>query len=158
MDFKAFIEIPAGSPIKYEIDEESGDLVVDRFLHTAFSYPFNYGFVKDSKGGDGDPLDVLILSTFPVQAGVTFKKCHAIGVLVTEDEEGEDLKIIAVPDKKVDPLYGAWEEIKDCPQPILSKIKHFFENYKSLEPGKWVKVKEFKGKAEAEGYIQKAQS
>lgn len=154
-DFVAFIEIPAGSSIKYEVDEETGELTVDRFLHTAFSYPFNYGFIKNTKGEDGDPVDVLILSQYPVQPGVVMK-CHAIGMLEMSDEEGVDTKILAVPTKKIDPLFGVWEDISDVPEAILNKIKHFFENYKTLEPGKWVKVNEFKNKAAAEAVIERS--
>lgn len=152
MDFKALIEIPAGSNVKYEQDEETGELVVDRFLYTAFSYPFNYGYIKGTKAEDGDPLDVIVLSSQSVVPGVVIK-CHAIGILDMEDEEGQDFKIIAVPDKKVDPVYGEYQDIQSVPQPILNKIKHFFENYKTLEPGKWVKVKEFGGREKAEKAI-----
>lgn len=154
-DFKSFIEIPAGSSIKYEVDEETGELAVDRFLHTAFSYPFNYGFIKDTKGEDGDPVDVIVLSQYPVHPGVVIK-CHAIGMLEMSDEEGVDTKILAVPTKKIDPLFGTWEEINDVPEAILNKIKHFFENYKTLEPGKFVKVDEFKDRKAAEDSINKS--
>lgn len=153
MDFDAFIEIPAGSNIKYEVDEKTNELRVDRFLHTAFSYPFNYGYIKNTKGKDGDPLDVIILSSYPVQAGVVMK-CHAIGLLEMKDEEGIDTKILAVPDLKIDPVFGAWKSIKDVPEAILAKIKHFFENYKTLEPGKWVKVQNFKDLSAAEKEIE----
>lgn len=153
MDFKAFIEIPAGGSIKYEVDEETGELAVDRFLYTAFSYPFNYGFIKNTKGEDGDPVDVVILSSKAVVPGVVMK-CHAIGLLEMEDEEGIDTKIIAVPDKKIDPEYGTMEDIKDVNEAVLAKIKHFFENYKSLEPDKWVKLKNYLGHEEAEKAIE----
>ncbi|MEK7497361.1 MAG: inorganic diphosphatase [Patescibacteria group bacterium] len=155
MDFKVFIEISLGSSVKYEVDEETGELKVDRFLHTAFKYPFNYGSIKGTKSGDGDPLDIVVLSSEPVVPGAVIK-CHAVGVLATEDEEGEDAKIIAVPDKKIDPFYGAYEDIKDVPDALLAKIKHFYENYKSIEPGKWVKVTDFKNKEEAEKQITEA--
>ncbi len=155
MDFKVFIEIPAGSNIKYEVDEETGELTVDRFLHTAFVYPFNYGYIKDTIGEDKDPVDVVVLSSFPVVPGVVMK-CHAIGMLEMEDEEGIDTKVLVVPIAKVDPFYGSWEDIGDVPDAIKAKIKHFFENYKTLEPGKWVKIKDFKGKTEAEAAIEKA--
>ena len=156
MDFKVFIEIPIGSSVKYEVDEETKELKVDRFLYTAFAYPFNYGYIIGAQGGDGDPLDVVVLSSQPVVPGVVMK-CHAVGVLATEDEEGEDAKIIAVPDKKIDPFYGVYEDIKDVPEALLAKIKHFYENYKSIEPNKWVKVTDFKGKEEAEKQITSAQ-
>jgi inorganic pyrophosphatase len=153
--FKVFIEIPQGSSIKYEVDEETGELKVDRFLYTSFVYPFNYGFIKDTKAEDGDPVDVVVLSMYPVAPGVTMK-CKAIGVLGMEDEEGPDDKILVVPVKKVDPDYGTYTDIKDVPEALLNKIKHFFENYKTLEPNKWVKVTNFKGRAEAEAEIAKA--
>lgn len=155
MDFEVFIEIPLGASVKYEVDAETGKLKVDRFLYTAFSYPFNYGFIEGSRGGDGDPLDIVVLSSQSVVPGVMIK-CHAVGVLETEDEEGEDAKIIAVPTAKIDPFYGVYEDIEDVPAALTNKIKHFFENYKSLEPDKWVKVTGFKGKASAEKEIAKA--
>lgn len=155
MDFKVFVEIPIGSSVKYEVDEDTKELKVDRFLYTAFAYPFNYGYIIGAKGGDGDPLDVVVLSSQPVVPGVVMK-CHAVGVLQTEDEEGEDAKIIAVPDKKIDPFYGVYEDIKDVPEALLAKIKHFYENYKSIEPNKWVKVTDFKNKEEAEKQITSA--
>lgn len=150
-----FVEIPAGSSIKYEVDEETGVIMVDRFLYTAFSYPFNYGFVPGTKAKDGDPVDVLVLSDKQVVPGVVIP-ATPIGMLEMEDEEGIDTKIIAVPTKKVDPLYGSWTDIKDVPEAITNKIKHFFEHYKELEPGKWVKVKNWKGKKEAMEDITKA--
>ena len=153
MDFKVFIEIPIGASVKYEVDEETGQLTVDRFLFTAFKYPFNYGYVIGTKGGDGDPVDVVVLSSEPVVPGVVMN-CHAVGVLESEDEAGIDAKIIAVPDKKVDPFYGVYENIKDVPEALLAKIKHFYENYKTIEPGKWIKVKEFKDVSEAVKEIQ----
>lgn len=156
MDFKVFIEIPIGSGVKYEVDEETGELKVDRFLYTAFKYPFNYGYIKGTRGGDGDPMDVVVLSSEPVVPGVVIK-CHAIGVLETEDEEGIDAKVIAVPTAKIDPFYGVWNDIKDIPEALLNKIKHFYENYKTIEPGKWVKVKEFKSAGEAEKQIKEAE-
>jgi inorganic pyrophosphatase len=153
MDFKAFIEIPALGAVKYEIDEETGELTVDRFLHTAFVYPFNYGFIKHTKGADGDPLDVVVLSTYRVHPGAVMK-CHAVGLLEMEDEAGEDTKILAVPDKKIDPEYGTMADIDDVSAATKAKIKHFFENYKTIEPGKWVRVKDFKGAKVAEKLIE----
>ena len=152
MDFKAFIEIPLNSNIKYEVDEETGELTVDRFLHTAMSYPFNYGYVKGTKGKDDDPLDVCIFSSLPVTPGVVMKR-HAIGLLEMEDEGGIDTKIFAVPDKKIDPIFGVWTNIKDVPEIILLRTKHFFDHMKELEPGKWVKTGEFKDAPEAEKEI-----
>ncbi|OGM28885.1 inorganic pyrophosphatase [Candidatus Woesebacteria bacterium RIFCSPHIGHO2_01_FULL_41_10] len=155
--FKAFIEIPSGGNVKYEVDEETGELTVDRFLHTAYYYPFNYGYIKDTKGEDGDPVDVVILSSEKVVPGVVMK-VQVIGMLDMEDEAGVDTKILAVPVKKVDPVYGEYEDIKDVPQAILNKIKQFFEHYKDLEPGKWVKVRDFSPKEKALKVITKAQS
>lgn len=156
MDYKVYIEIPIGSSVKYEFDEETQELKVDRFLYTSFTYPFNYGSIKGTKGGDRDPMDAVVLSSQPVVPGVVMK-CKAIGVLKTEDEEGEDAKVIMVPVEKIDPYYGTFEDIKDVPQALLNKIKHFYENYKTLEPGKWVKVSDFSGKEEAEKMIAEAQ-
>lgn len=152
MDYKAFIEIPLGSNVKYEVDEETGELTVDRFLHTAMFYPFNYGYIKGTKGKDGDPLDVCVFSSLPVVPGVVMK-IHVLGMLEMEDEGGIDTKIIAVPDKKIDPLYGVWDSIADVPQILLDKTKHFMDHMKELEPGKWVKTGEFKNKQNAENEI-----
>lgn len=155
MDFDVLIEIPAQGSVKYELDEEVGRLRVDRFLHTAMVYPFNYGSILKTKGGDGDPLDVIVLSSLPVPPGVLIK-CHEIGLLEMTDEEGLDTKIIAVPIKKVDPVFGIYSSIKDCPKQTLDMIKHFFDHYKELEPGKWVKTGEYKDKDEAEKILQKS--
>lgn len=151
-----FIEIPAGSSVKYEIDEETGMLMADRFLHTQMTYPTNYGFVVGTKGKDGDPVDVLVLSSQPVAPGVGIKG-HLLGMLEMEDEAGLDSKIIAVPDKKVDPLYGTWESIEDVPQHMKNVIKHFFDHYKELEPGKFVKTKDWKGRAVAEKEVMESE-
>lgn len=153
-EINVYIEIPAGSDIKYEVDKKSGALFVDRFLYTAFRYPFNYGFVPNTLADDGDPVDVLVLSEKSVAPGVVIP-CIPIGMLAMEDEEGIDTKVIAVPTQKVDPFYGAWKDIDDVPKAITDKIKHFFEHYKELEPGKWVKVKEWKDKKAALVEIQK---
>ncbi|MDO8340992.1 MAG: inorganic diphosphatase [Candidatus Woesebacteria bacterium] len=155
MDFKAYIEIPMNSSVKYEVDEETGELKVDRFLFTAFSYPFNYGYVKNTKGKDGDPLDVIVLSSMSVVPGVVMK-CHSIGLLEMEDEGGIDTKIIAVPDKKVDPVNGVWVSIKEVPQITLDKAKHFMDHMKELEPGKWVKTGEFKDSSFADKEIEES--
>ena len=143
-----FVEIPKDSNIKYELDKESGAIMVDRFLYTAMSYPFNYGFVPNTLADDGDPLDVLILSEYAVQSGTVIPSV-VIGMLEMEDEAGIDTKILAVPTKKIDPLFGEFNDMDDVPQAIKNKLKHFFENYKTLEPGKWVKIKDWKGKADA---------
>lgn len=155
MDFDVLIEIPAHGSVKYEIDEEKGKLRVDRFLHTSMVYPFNYGSILKTKGGDGDPLDGCVFSLEPVAPGVLIK-CHAIGFLEMEDEGGIDTKIIAVPDKKIDPVFGVYTSIKDLPMHLLEKTKHFWDHMKELEPGKWVKTGEYKDKDEAEKILQKS--
>jgi len=150
-----FVEIPQDSSIKYELDKESGVIFVDRFLYTAFSYPFNYGFIPATMAEDGDPVDVLVISSKSVFPG-TVIPCVPIAMLEMEDEEGIDTKILAVPTTKVDPLYGVWKSAADVPQAIKDKIKHFFEHYKELEPGKWVKIKDWKGQKDAFEAITKA--
>lgn len=142
------IEIPKNSDIKYELDKESGVIFVDRFLYTAMAYPFNYGFIPRTLAADGDPVDVIVLSDKTVAPGVAIPSV-IIGMLEMEDEEGIDTKILAVPTKKVDPFYGEFTDISMVPEAIKNKIKHFFENYKTLEPGKWVKLKDWKGKEDA---------
>ena len=149
------VEIPQDGSIKYELDKESGLIFVDRFLYTAFSYPFNYGFVPGTQADDGDPVDVLVISSKSVAPGTVIPSVP-IGMLEMEDEEGGDEKIIAVPTKKVDPYYGDWTEITDVPDALKNKIKHFFEHYKELEPGKWVKIKDWKPKSVAQAVIKKA--
>lgn len=139
---KVFIEIPEGSLVKYERDEETGMLMADRILHTPMAFPFNYGFVLGSKGQDGDPTDIVLLTSERLVPGVGVK-AQLIGMLEMEDEEGIDTKLIAVPVKKVDPLCGIWNSINDVPEHTKNKIKHFFDHYKDLEPGKFVKTGKF---------------
>ena len=140
-----FIEIPLGSLIKYELDKESGAIFVDRFAFTTMGYPANYGFIPNTMSKDGDPIDVLVLSSYPVHPG-TVIPAVPIALLEMEDEAGVDAKIIAVPKVKVDPFFGIWKSLADIPESYKNKIKHFFEHYKELEPGKWVKIKEWKDK------------
>lgn len=154
-ELNVFVEIPQNGDIKYEVDKDSGVIFVDRFLYTAMSYPFNYGFVPNTLAGDGDPLDVLVLSDKTIMPGVVVPT-HVIGMLEMEDEEGIDTKILAVPTKKVDPLYGGFTDITDVPEAIKNKVRHFFENYKTLEPKKWVKLKDWKPKAIALEAVKKA--
>ncbi len=142
------VEIPQGVSVKYEIDKEADALFVDRFGYTAMFYPFNYGYVPETKAKDGDPVDVLVIATYPVQAGAVLP-ARPIGMLEMEDESGLDNKILAVPTKKVDPFMAGIEDISDIDEATKAKIKHFFEHYKELEPGKWVKVKNFLDKAAA---------
>jgi len=151
----ALIEIPYGSNIKYEIDKESGAVFVDRVLYSAMFYPANYGFVPNTLAADGDPADILVLNEYPLQAGCVIK-CRLIGVLIMEDESGMDEKLLAVPVTKVDPVFDEIESIEDLPKATLEKIKNFFETYKMLEPNKWVKVKDFKGKEEAKKILEDA--
>lgn len=150
-----FIEIPKDSNIKYELDKKTGAIFVDRFLYTAMNFPFNYGFIPNTMSADGDPIDVLVLSEHAVMPGIIMPS-QIIGLLEMEDEAGVDTKIIAVPTQKIDPFFGAYKDIADLPSSIKNKIKHFFENYKTLEPGKWVKIKEWKGKEEAEKAVKEA--
>ena len=154
-DIYVVVEIPQGSSIKYEVDKESGAIFVDRFLYTAMYYPFNYGFIPNTLAEDGDPTDVLVVSSEPVSPGSVIRS-RPIGMLEMEDEEGIDTKIIAVPVSKLDKTFDNIKEVSDLPEAILNKIKHFFEHYKELEPGKWVKVKSFKGVKDALEDIEKS--
>ncbi len=134
------IEVPlGGDPVKYEMDKESGAVFVDRFLHTSMQYPCNYGFIPHTLSGDGDPADVLVVGTLPVIPGCVLA-ARPIGVLLMEDESGQDEKILAVPTSKLDPFYDNIKSYKDLPESFIAKIAHFFEHYKDLEKGKWVKV------------------
>ncbi|MFH1186990.1 MAG: inorganic diphosphatase [Candidatus Levyibacteriota bacterium] len=154
-EVNVFIEIPKNSNIKYELDKNSGLVFVDRFLHTAMNFPFNYGFVANTLADDGDPLDVIVLGDQGVAPGTVIPS-KIIGFLEMEDEAGNDAKVVAVPSTKVDPLFGDYNDISDVPEAVKNKIKHFFENYKTLEPGKWVKIKNWKGKKEALEAVRKA--
>ena len=152
------IEIPAGSNIKYEQDEETGRIYVDRFVPTAMFYPENYGSIEGAKGKDGDLLDALVITSQPIAPGLWIK-ARVIGMLEMEDEEGIDHKIICVPEKaKQDIQFGGLQDISELPQWRLDKIKQFFEHYKDLEPGKWVKIKGFAGKDAAETELAEAQA
>lgn len=139
-EFNVVIEIPAGTtPIKYEMDKDSGALFVDRFIGTAMSYPANYGFIPSTLSEDGDPADVVVITPYPIAFGAVVK-CRPLGVLRMEDESGIDAKIIAVPTKKICPLYSEVNKLEDLPPLEVQQIVHFFENYKKLEKGKWVKL------------------
>lgn len=144
-DFNVVIEIPSDAlPVKYEVCKDSGMLLVDRFLSTAMQYPCNYGFIPSTLCDDGDPADVLVLTPHALQPGCAVA-CRAIGVLEMEDEAGGDDKILAVPTDKLCPMYKDISSIDDLPKITLDAIGHFFEHYKDLESGKWVKVKEWHG-------------
>lgn len=151
---KFFIEIPQGSGVKYEVDEKTGELAVDRFLFTSEVYPANYGFIKNTQAEDGDPADILVIAGQSVVPGCVIKG-QIIGMLKMEDEEGIDHKFVGVPLAKIDPIYGNWQDINDIPEVIKNRIKHFFETYKALEPNKWVKVKNWLGRAEALEKLEK---
>ncbi len=150
------IEIPANTPgVKYEFCKDSGAIFVDRFLQTPMHYPANYGFVPNTLSGDGDPADVLVISRYNLIAGSVIE-AKPIGVLVTKDEKGFDEKIIAVPSNSVSAEYFNVNDISDLPKLILDQIQHFFEHYKDLEKGKFVKVEGFKDAVEAKEILKKS--
>ena len=139
-EFNVIIEIPMNSdPVKYEVDKDSGALFVDRFMMTAMHYPTNYGYVPQTIGDDEDPVDVLVHTPFPLLPGVVVR-CRPLGVLRMDDESGGDAKLLAVPTDAICPLFAHWKTIDDVPEIRLRQIQHFFEHYKDLEEGKWVKV------------------
>jgi inorganic pyrophosphatase len=152
-EVNAVVEIPQNQiGLKYEIEKESGAIFVDRFLTAPMFYPANYGFIPNTLGGDGDPLDILVISPFSVQAGAVIPS-KVIGLLLMEDEGGMDEKIIAVPASSVSKEYEKVNEIEDLPTLLVNQIKHFFERYKDLEKNKWVKVQGFKTAQEARDLI-----
>ena len=155
-DIYVAIEIPANSsPVKYELDKDMGALLVDRFMATPMFYPANYGFIPHTLADDGDPLDVLVVTPYPVQAGSVIR-CRPVGVLNMEDEAGGDAKLVAVPHDKLTTAYQGVQDIEDLPVLLRDQIKHFFENYKTLEPGKWVKVQGWANAAEARKAIEES--
>lgn len=154
-DVYVVIEIPMNSSIKYEIDKDSNALFVDRLVSTAMYYPCNYGYIPQTLCGDGDAADVLVLFPQPVQAGSVIR-CRPIGVLKMTDEAGEDAKILAVPHDKLTTLYSRVQSTDDLPEVTLRQIEHFFEHYKDLEKGKWVKVEGWAGVEAAKAEILKA--
>ena len=149
------IEIPKGSNIKYELDKDSGAIFLDRILYGTQFYPANYGFVPNTLADDGDPIDVLVLSSESVVPGCVIKS-RVIGVLIMEDEKGKDEKIVAVPTIKLDPKMAKINSLEDLAEIELAQIKHFFETYKDLEPGKWVKVTGYEGREKAIELINKS--
>jgi inorganic pyrophosphatase len=155
-DVNVIIEVPVGGqPIKYEMDKEAGTLVVDRFLYTPMTYPGNYGFVPHTLSEDGDPIDVLVCNTRPLMPGCVIN-VRPIGVLVMEDDGGKDEKVIAVPVPKLTRRYENVHEYTDLPEITLKQIEHFFEHYKDLEPGKWVKIGGWRDAATARAMIIEA--
>jgi inorganic pyrophosphatase len=155
-DVNVVIEVPiGGEPIKYEMDKAAGTLFVDRFLHTPMRYPGNYGFVPHTLSADGDPIDVLVANTRPLVPG-SYINVRPVGVMKMEDEGGGDEKIIAVPVTKLTKRYVHVANYSDLPKITLEQIQHFFEHYKDLEPGKWVKLIGWGDRAEAELMIRQA--
>ncbi len=139
-DFNVIIEIPANAaPIKYEHDKKSGAIFVDRLMATSMSYPLNYGYIPHTLSGDGDPVDVLVATPFPLLPGVVVR-CRPVGLLRMEDESGVDAKVLAVPIKALTVLYDDVKSYTDMPLLLINQIAHFFEHYKDLEHGKWVRI------------------
>jgi inorganic pyrophosphatase len=139
-EVNVIIEIPAqADPVKYEVDKDSGALFVDRFMATCMHYPANYGYVPHTLSEDGDPVDVLVVTPFPLLSGSVIR-CRPVGVLNMTDESGKDAKVLAVPVDKLSSIYRNVKDTTDLPELLLRQIEHFFEHYKDLEPGKWVKV------------------
>jgi len=149
------IEIPMNSGVKYELDKESGVLVVDRILYTSMVYPFNYGFIPGTLEEDGDPVDILVVSYDSLVPGSVIK-ARPVGVLETEDEKGRDAKIVAVPSEKIDPRFQGIRDVNDIPEAVRQRIEHFFQHYKELEKGKWVKIVGWKSRIEALERIKQA--
>lgn len=139
-DLNVLIEVSLGSvPVKYELDKESGAMFVDRFLHTSMHYPCNYGFVPHTLSDDGDPIDVMVAGNLPVIPGAIVRS-RPVGVLIMEDEAGQDEKILAVPVDKLHPFYSNVGSYRDLPPIVTDQISHFFQHYKDLELDKWVKI------------------
>jgi inorganic pyrophosphatase len=139
-DINVIIEIPAqADPIKFEVDKDSGAIFVDRFQGTTLRYPINYGYVPNTISGDGDPVDVLVVTPYPLFPGAVVR-ARPVGVLKMEDDGGVDAKVIAVPVSKLTPLYDKVNSVDDLPELLIKQTVHFFEHYKDLEPGKWVKI------------------
>ncbi|MDX1922395.1 MAG: inorganic diphosphatase [Alphaproteobacteria bacterium] len=154
-EVNVIIEIPqGGNPIKYEFDKESGAIFVDRFLHTSMVYPSNYGFIPHTLSADGDPVDALVVCQMPVVPGAVIRS-RPIGALLMEDESGGDEKILMVPVDKLHPFYSKVQSYKDLPQSLCEQIAHFFQHYKDLEKGKWVKIVQWVGPDEAKALIAK---
>mgnify|MGYP002682664728 FL=1 len=155
-DCNVIIEIPMrADPIKYEVDKDTGAVFVDRFMSTAMHYPCNYGYIPQTLSDDGDPCDVLVLSPVPLITGVVVR-CRPIGMLKLDDEAGGDAKILAVPIDKLSSLYRNVKSPRDLPEITTRQIAHFFEHYKDLEPGKWVKINHWGDEAEARRLIEAA--
>lgn len=154
--FNVIIEIPMNdNPVKYEFDKEVGAIMVDRFMQAPMFYPCNYGFIPHTLSQDGDPADVLVMSQYPIIPGAIIK-VRPVGVLIMEDESGIDEKILAVPSNKIDVTFENIKDIIDVPQIIKDRVNHFFENYKKLEKGKWVKIVGWQNAKKALDLIEEA--
>jgi inorganic pyrophosphatase len=152
-EVNVIIEIPAhADPVKYEVDKDSGAIFVDRFMATCMHYPTNYGYVPHTLSEDGDPVDVLVLTPFPLLPGCVIA-CRPVGVLKMTDESGKDAKVIAVPKDKLSTIYRDVKDIDDVPALLKSQIQHFFEHYKDLEPNKWVEIDGWEDAASAKEEI-----
>jgi len=152
-EINVVIEIPAHSdPVKYELDKTTGAMFVDRFMNTAMHYPCNYGYVPHTLSKDGDPVDVLVVTSYPLIPGSVIE-CRPVGVLKMTDESGDDAKVLAVPTDKLSRLYRGVQDFRDMPQLLLEQIAHFFEHYKDLDEGKWVRVDGWGGVDEAKQEI-----
>jgi len=149
------VEVTQGSSVKCEVDKPSGVLMVDRFLYSSITFPFNYGFIPHTISDDGDPVDVMLISSLPVMPGVLVPS-RPIGLLEMEDEAGLDNKIVALPEEEVDPSFAKIKDVSKIDDHLKERIKHFFERYKELEPGKWVKVEGFLSREVAEKEIKKS--
>ena len=155
-DVNVIVEVPVGSqPIKYELDKDAGVLVVDRFLHTPMAYPGNYGFVPHTLCEDGDPIDVVVCNTRPLMPGCVIN-VRPIGVLAMEDDSGQDEKVIAVPSRNLSKCFDDVDNYSDLSQIALDQIRHFFQHYKDLEPGKWVQIGDWMDAQAAKGLIREA--
>lgn len=154
-DVNVVIEVPiGGEPIKYEMDKAAGALVVDRFLYTAMRYPGNYGFIPHTLSEDGDPCDVIVANTRAIVPGAVMS-CRIVGVLLMEDEAGGDEKLLAVPSARLTRRYDGVQNFTDLPDITLKQIEHFFQHYKDLEPGKWVKLVRWGDAAEAHALVMR---
>ncbi|MEO0998360.1 MAG: inorganic diphosphatase [Pseudomonadota bacterium] len=152
-DVNVIVEVPLGAePVKYEFDKPSGALYVDRFLYSAMHYPCNYGFVPHTLADDGDPVDVMCVGNRPLVPGAVLG-VRPVGVLMMEDEAGQDEKILAVPSRRLTQYYNTVEDYRDLPEILRTRISHFFENYKALEPDKWVRVVGWESREKAEELI-----
>lgn len=144
-EINVIIEIPMrGEPVKYEVDKETGSLFVDRFMSTAMFYPTNYGYIPNTLSEDGDPVDVLVVTPVPLNSGAAIA-CRVVGMLKMTDEAGVDAKLLAVPISKLTKMYDAVKTHQDLPEHLLLSLEHFFQHYKDLESGKWVKVDGWEG-------------